>query len=104
MSSPRLKRSSTASVFGPMLIKGEMGADESGITSGIGAVSSSAYRKASAGRRWRSVCLQMVWEGVLGGCNSALGVSAADSRTAADADRCRTSSVASGFTFALALH
>ena len=89
MSSPRLNRSSTASVFGPMLIKGEMGAIESGMTSGTGAASSSVYRKASAGRRWRRVRLRMLWEGVLGGCNSALGVTVADLRTAADFDRCR---------------
>ena len=91
-----------ASVFGLMLIKGGMGAIESGMTSGIGAVSSSVYRKASAGQRWRRVHLQTLWEGVLGGGNSALGVAIADSWMAVDFDRCHVSS--SGFTSTLALH
>jgi len=101
-SSPKLNRSSTASVCGPRLIKGEPGA-ESGMTSGIGSGKflSSANRNTSAGRRWWGVRWRAV-EGVLGGrVFFALGVNTADSRIAAEADRCRTSSAGSGFASAL---
>ena len=55
-SSPRLNWSSTASVFGPRLIKGEPRANGSGgTTGGIGSANFSlvVYRNTSAGQRWR---------------------------------------------------